>query len=46
MKVSVIVCTFNRSHAIIKCMDSIAESLAAAAPVEAEIVVVDCDVCL
>jgi glycosyltransferase involved in cell wall biosynthesis len=41
MKISIIVCTFNRSHAITKCLDSIAASLAAAAPVEGEIVVID-----
>ena len=41
MKISVIVCTFNRSHALVKCLDSIAKSLATAAPIEAEIVVVD-----
>lgn len=41
MKLSIIVCTYNRSYAITKCLDSIAESLRAAASVEAEIVVVD-----
>jgi glycosyltransferase involved in cell wall biosynthesis len=41
MKLSVIVCTRNRAHAIIPCLDSIAQSLAHAAPVDAEIVVVD-----
>jgi len=41
MKLSVIVCTRNRSHAIIPCLDSIAQSLAHAAPVDAEIIVVD-----
>ncbi len=41
MKLSVIVCTRNRVHAIIPCLDSIAQSLAHAAPVDAEIVVVD-----
>jgi glycosyltransferase involved in cell wall biosynthesis len=41
MKLSVIVCTFNRAYAIGPCLDSIAASLSAAAPVDAEIVVVD-----
>jgi len=41
MKVSIIVCTFNRAYAITRCLDSIAQSLAAASPIDAEIVVVD-----
>jgi GT2 family glycosyltransferase len=41
MKLSVIVATRNRAHAIVGCLDSIAVSLAKAAPLEAEIVVVD-----
>lgn len=41
MKLSVIVCTRNRAHAIIPCLDSIARSLSRARPIEAEIVVVD-----
>jgi len=41
MKLSVIVCTQNRAHAIAACLDSIATSFAAAAPLDAEIVVVD-----
>jgi glycosyltransferase involved in cell wall biosynthesis len=41
MKLSVIVCTYNRAYALTPCLDSIAASLKAAAPVEAEIVVVD-----
>lgn len=41
IKVSIIVCTRNRSYAITECLASIAASLAAAAPIEAEIVVVD-----
>lgn len=40
MKISVIVCTYNRPYAIVPCLDSIAQSLAAA-PVEGEIIVVD-----
>jgi glycosyltransferase involved in cell wall biosynthesis len=40
-KISIIVCTFNRSYAIAQCLDSIAQSISAAAPVEAEIIVVD-----
>ena len=41
MKLSIIVCTYNRSHAIAPCLDSIAASLKMAMPVAAEIVVVD-----
>ena len=41
MKLSVIVATRNRAHAIIPCLDSIAAALAQAAPIEAEIIVVD-----
>ncbi|HUY68306.1 MAG TPA: glycosyltransferase family A protein [Alphaproteobacteria bacterium] len=41
MKLSVIVCTRNRAYAIKPCLDSIARSLARAAPIDAEIVVVD-----
>ena len=41
MKLSIIVCTRNRAYAIAACLDSIAASLSRAAPVEAEIVVVD-----
>lgn len=41
MKVSVIVCTRNRSHAIVGCLESIAAALSHASPVDAEIVVVD-----
>ena len=41
MKLSVIVCTQNRSYAIIDCLDSIRLAIQHAAPVEAEIVVVD-----
>ena len=41
MKLSVIVATRNRGHAIAECLDSIAASLAKAAPLDAEIVVVD-----
>ena len=39
--ISVIVCTRNRAHAIVGCLDSIAAALSHAAPVDAEIVVVD-----
>jgi glycosyltransferase involved in cell wall biosynthesis len=39
MKLSVIVATRNRAHAIAGCLDSIAASLAKAAPLDAEIVV-------
>jgi GT2 family glycosyltransferase len=41
MKLSVIVATRNRAHAIAGSLDSIAASLANAAPLDAEIVVVD-----
>jgi glycosyltransferase involved in cell wall biosynthesis len=41
MRLSAIVCTRNRSRAIIQSLASIAASLEAAAPVEAEIVVID-----
>ena len=41
MKLSVIVCTRDRAHAILPCLDSIVQSLSQAAPVDAEIVVVD-----
>ena len=41
MKLSVIVCTRNRAHAIIACLDSIAQSLARVSPINAEIVVVN-----
>ena len=41
MKLSVIVATRNRAHAISGCLDSICDSLAQAGPLAAEIVVVD-----
>ena len=41
MQVTVIVCTRNRSHAIIPSLESIARALKNAMPLEAEIVVVD-----
>ncbi|HVJ31572.1 MAG TPA: glycosyltransferase [Terriglobia bacterium] len=41
MKISVIICTRNRAHAIEGSLDSVAAAIAAAGPVEAEIVVVD-----
>lgn len=41
MKLSVIVCTYNRAHQIGLCLDSIRASLEKAAPVDAEIVVVN-----
>jgi glycosyltransferase involved in cell wall biosynthesis len=41
MKLSVIVATRNRARAIIPCLDSIAAAFAKAAPLDAEIVVVD-----
>ena len=41
MKLSVIVATKNRALALTPCLDSIAAAFASAAPVDAEIVVVD-----
>jgi glycosyltransferase involved in cell wall biosynthesis len=41
MKLSVMIATRNRAHAIAGCLESIAASLAKAAPLDAEIVVVD-----
>jgi glycosyltransferase involved in cell wall biosynthesis len=41
MKLSVIVCTRNRVHALEACLDSIKQSLSHASSIEAEIVVVD-----
>lgn len=41
MKLSVIVCTRNRAHAIIGCLDSLVVAIKAAGPVDAEIVVID-----
>jgi len=41
MKLSVIIATRNRAHAISGCLDSIAAAFANAAPLDAEIVVVD-----
>jgi GT2 family glycosyltransferase len=41
MKLSIIVATRNRAHAIISCLDSIAQALAHASPVDAEILVID-----
>ena len=41
VKVSVIVCTYNRASIITACLDSIADAIAAALPVNAEIIVVD-----
>jgi GT2 family glycosyltransferase len=41
MKLSVVISTRNRAHAIVECLDSVAAALANAAPLDAEIVVVD-----
>jgi glycosyltransferase involved in cell wall biosynthesis len=41
MKLSVIVATRNRAHAIGQCLDSIAAAIGKAAPLDAEIVLVD-----
>lgn len=41
MRLSVLVCTLNRSHNVIPCLDSIAEALSHAGLTDAEIVVTD-----
>ena len=41
MKLSVIVATKNRAHHIARCLDSIAAAFALAAPLDAEIVIID-----
>lgn len=41
MRLSVLICTRNRAHAISGCLNSVAAAFARAAPLEAEIVVVD-----
>lgn len=41
MKLAVIVCTRNRAHAILECLQSIQDAISSAAPVDAEIIVVD-----
>jgi GT2 family glycosyltransferase len=41
MRLSVIVCTRNRAAALIECLESVARSLDHAAPIDAEIVVID-----
>jgi glycosyltransferase involved in cell wall biosynthesis len=41
VKLSIIICTRNRSHAIIPCLDSVARSVANAATLDAEIIIVD-----
>src|SRR5271155_3461141 len=41
MKLSVIVATRNRAHAIAGCLASVAEAVANAAPLDAELIVVD-----
>jgi glycosyltransferase involved in cell wall biosynthesis len=41
MKLAVIVCTRNRAYAILECLQSIQDAIANAAPVDAEIIVVD-----
>ena len=41
MKLSVIIATRNRAHAIARCLDSIAAAFGRASPLDAEIVVVD-----
>jgi glycosyltransferase involved in cell wall biosynthesis len=46
MKLSVIIATRNRAHAIAGCLDSVAASLANASLLDAEIVVVDNDGCI
>ncbi len=41
MKISVLICTYNRSEKLIKCLQSIEKSLIKAAPISSEIVIVD-----
>ena len=41
MKLAVIVCTRNRAYAILQCLQSIQDAIVNAAPVDAEIIVVD-----
>ena len=41
MRLSVIVCTKNRARNITPCLDSIAAAFSLAAPLDAEIVIVD-----
>jgi len=41
MKLSVIVCTRDRAYAIAGCLDSIADAISKASPIDAEIIVVD-----
>ncbi len=41
MRVSVIVCTRNRSDTISPCLESIAAAVSSAAPIEAEVIIVD-----
>jgi glycosyltransferase involved in cell wall biosynthesis len=41
MKLAIIVCTRNRAYAILECLQSILDAIAHAAPIEAELVVVD-----
>jgi len=41
MKLSVIICTYNRAYTVTRCLDSVKQALANAAPIEAEIIVVD-----
>ena len=41
MKLSIIIATRNRAHAIVGCLDSIPPAFAKAGPLDAEIVVVD-----
>jgi glycosyltransferase involved in cell wall biosynthesis len=41
MKLSVIICTRNRSHAVVGCLESVVKAIDNTMPIEAEIVVVD-----
>ena len=41
MKLSIIIATRNRAHAIGACLNSVAAAIAHAAPLDAEIIVVD-----
>jgi GT2 family glycosyltransferase len=41
IKLSIIIATRNRAHALVRCLDSVVAALASAGPLDAEIVIVD-----
>jgi len=41
VRLSVIVCTYNRAYAILDCLRSIEQSISFAAPIDAEVIVID-----